>query len=80
MGVQISLHGAELCRFLQVLQRDRNVLISDAGVGFLILHPLGLSGAEQRPFTDEEIASTLKRYQYFKKHFQEKGLWPAYRR
>ena len=67
MGLQISLHAADLFRFYLAIKNNRNAWICNGGVGMRILHPLGLSGKEQRPFTDEEIRMTMERYRYFEK-------------
>lgn len=72
MGVQISLQAASLLRFHRAIRNDRNVWICNAGVGMRILYPLGLSGSEQRPFTDDEIRITLTRYRYFEKLLESK--------
>ena len=77
MSVQISLHAASLEQFLRALATDRQVQIADAGCDERVLSRLHLSGDEQRPFTDQEVAKVLSDYRYYEAYFSNIGLWPA---
>lgn len=76
MAVQISLFAAELHRLLTALKKNRQVSICDVDVGMRIRSVLNISGQEPRPFSDAELRTLTTKFEMFRKHFEEKGLWP----